>query len=122
MKLIINKEDENRIEFWITRRLYLSTLFQLDTYLENMNIQPPKEKSEKKQKQPEKQEAEVSAPSTACHLLNNITFKLGKKKLRVWISFFARELECETVLSVEDFLDFYIMMRNTFPKKEWGII
>jgi hypothetical protein len=122
MKLIINKESDDRIEFWITRRLCLSTLFRIDTYLESIDIQLKDKPLKKEQPLPEEKDIPLSYTDTTCHLLNNITFKLGKKKLRVLVSFFSDEFECETLLSVEDFLDFYKIMRSTFPKKEWGMI
>ena len=50
MKLIINKDDVDRIEFWVTRRFYFSLLFELETFLEKLQITVPKPEQPKKQK------------------------------------------------------------------------
>jgi len=126
MKLVITTHDNDHIEFWITRRFYLSTLFELDTYLESigMDNNTLTTKREKKQEQNLSNDKESSLTNSTqeSYLLHNIKLKIGEKRKRFFISFYSGSFECETIMTTDTFLDFYAMMKNTFPKNEWGII
>ncbi len=122
MKLIINKDEEDSIAFWITRRFYLSTLFKVDTYLESIDMEWKKTSLQKKESK--NKEKELTSPNSAqeSYLLNNIKLHIGEKRKRFFISFYSDHMECETIMTTDTFLDFYAMMKSTFPKNEWGII
>lgn len=125
MKLVINKNGVNSIAFWITRRLYLSILFELDTYLENIGMEekiPSKHKKVKEQEPIKEKELVSSNSEPKSHLLNNIKLNIGEKRKRFFISFYSESLECETIMTTDTFLNFYAMVKSTFPKNEWGLI
>lgn len=125
MKFIINKNEENSIVFWITRRLYLSILFELDTYLESIDMDkkiPSKYRKGKKQESGKEKELISSNAEPKSHLLSNIKLNIGEKRKRFFISFYSESLECETIMTTDTFLNFYAMMKSTFPKNEWGLI
>jgi len=125
MKLVLNQNKENAIEYWITRRLYLSLLFDLDTYLESIGMDkevPSTYKKDKEQKPTNDKVHSSSSTEAEKYLLTNIKLNIGEKRKRFFIVFYSDSIECETFITKDAFLNFYAMMKNTFPKKEWGII
>ncbi len=143
MKLIINKEEDDRIEFWVTRRFYFSLLFELDTMLEGLQITPPpfrkkneheklpkKDKKSKnatavKKKSGEPKTADTAKPKELKRegaLLENINIRFSQKSKEFVFLFKSDKVEAESVLKQEQFLDFYNILKSTFPKGEWGMM
>jgi len=140
MKLIVNKNEKDQIDFWITRRFYFSLLFELDTMLEELQIVPPpfrkknsctplagkNEKSSPVKNQNEKEEIEKTLENKVIKrkaiLLENIDIKFSKKKKEFILLFHSGQTNAESVLKQDDFLRFYHILKGTFPKGEWGII
>lgn len=125
MKLIINKNEVDSIVFWITRRLYLSVLFELETYLESIEMNknlPSRHKKDKDHKSIKEKELSPSNIEVKNHLLSNIKLHIGEKRKRFFLSFHSESFECETIMTTDTFLDLYAMMKSTFPKNEWGLI
>ena len=122
MKLIINKGEEDSLSFWITRRFYLSTLFHIDTYLESIDMEWKKSSNSKKEKKTKNEELLSKNTSQKIYLLDNLKLSTGEKRKRFFISFHSESFEWETLITTDTFLNFYAMMKNTFPKNEWGII
>ncbi len=126
MKLIISTHNNGQIGFYITRRFYLSALFELDTYFESIGMDNNTliRKREKKQEKKLSNDKESSLLNSTreSHLLNNIKLKIGEKRKRFFISFHSNSFECETVMTTNSFLNFYAIMKSAFPKNEWGMI
>ena len=140
MKLIINKNEKDQIEFWITRRFYFSLLFELETFLERLNISienPLQKKKQIEKKKLKKEEHKVQTsqnknkisepvskihPDTTSTLMENISIHFVKKSKSFIFLFQAESIEAKSIFSKEQFLDFYHILKNTFPKGEWGII
>lgn len=138
MKLIINKDEEERIEFWITRRFYFSLLFELEIFLEQLQIAPVKPIRNKQNTH--KREVEKISPSTqkskkeklhiplkkkendVSTLLENVNIHFVKESENFIFLFQSNTVEAESIFKREQFLNFYSVLKSSFPKGEWGII
>lgn len=124
MKLIINKEEKERIEFWITRRFYFSLLFELETFLERLNITFTPMVQNKKRETPQKTSQDTLAvkQNISISMLEDININFIKKSENFIFTFKSKETEAQTVFEKEEFLNFYTLLKGSFPKGEWGII
>lgn len=123
MKLIINKDDVDRIEFWITRRFYFSLLFELETFLEQLQITVPKPAQPKKQKINKKKSSSFDIKSIeSAYLLKNINIRFIKEKKAFTFLFQSDKIEAESYFVLDQFLNFYNVLKGSFPKGEWGIM
>ncbi len=136
MILLVNKDDVDRTTYWITRRFYFSLLFEFDTYLDNLGIvdktpvsyalSSSKKVSVSKNtdtkntiSNKKNQTKDLLEPHA---LLENVNFGLTRDKQRFRLLFKAEKALSETVMTQNDFLGFYDLMKKSFPKGEWGII
>lgn len=138
MKLIINKDEADRIECWITRRFYFSLLFELETFLEQLHIfpEPPMQSEQKKNKKQannnistnqknnfkEKEYLLEEKSNIKNTLLQNINIRFIKEKKSFVFVFQSTGVEAQSILGIQGFLNLYNTFKNTFPKREWGII
>ena len=139
MKLVINKDQKDQIDFWITRRFYFSLLFELDTMLEGLQVTLPpfKKKNRAKEslkkdekyhikKQNSKSEMETLPKQKKVKregmLLKNINIRFSKKRKEFIFLFQSDKAEAESILQQAQFLDFYHILKSTFPKGEWGMM
>ena len=123
MKLIINKDDVDRIEFWITRRFYFSLLFELETFLEKLQISIPKPAQPKKQnKSAQKNRPREESFEEPAYLLKNINIRYIKERKAFTFVFQSDKIEAESFFALDQFLNFYTLLKGSFPKGEWGII
>jgi hypothetical protein len=137
MKLIINKDDIERIDFWITRRFYFSILFKLETFLEQIDVprvkiarnsakkgssSPEKTSSSDSQKKAEALERPTSMKSAIPieYLLKNMNIRYTKTSNSFVFYFISDHIEAETIFNMDQFQSFYPMLKNRFPKREWG--
>lgn len=123
MKLLINKNEKECIEFWITRRFYFSLLFELETFLEKLNIDPVRKTQAKKKKIEESSAVLLKKTSnTISILLENIHISFIKERKEFIFIFKSDLIETESVFAIPQFLHFYSILKSSFPKGEWGII
>lgn len=123
VKLIINKDEKNPIEFWITRRFYLSILFELETFFEQHNISYIKPTNKTlNYKMEESKKIFSSELKNISYLLESINVKFNQETENFIFIFQSKNIVAESILRIEQCLDFYLMFKNTFPKSEWGII
>jgi len=140
MKLVINKDKEEEIDFWITRRFYFSLLFELETMLEALHITPfplngdaqnSRPPSKKTQTDPLKSEQNkkmhrIDMPPAKSRqessLLENINIRFSPKRKEFFFLFQSNEIEAQSILAQEQFLHFYNILKKTFPKGEWGLM
>ena len=123
MKLIINMDDVDQIEFWITRRFYFSLLFELETFLEKLQIPIPKPvQSEKQNKSVQKNRPLEESPKEPAYLLKNINISYIKERKAFTFLFQSDKIEAESFFALDQFLNFYTVLKGSFPKGEWGII
>ncbi len=124
MKLIINKDEEERMEFWITRRFYFSLLFELETFLEKLNFPSVPTVQNKKKETPQKASGNVLEikQNISISMLEDININFIKESENFVFTFKSKELEAQTVFEKEEFLNFYMLLKGSFPKGEWGII
>jgi len=146
MKLIINKDDVDTISFWITRRFYFSLLFELEVFMDKLSIPYDSLSTkgityEKKQK-PIRDMDKQNIPSTASQnsvskhsdktvvytsptisettLLQNVNIKYIKQNNTFLLYFRTSSIEAQSTFNVKTLQDFYMMLKTTFPKIEWG--
>jgi len=141
MILLINKDDVDRMTYWITRRFYFSMLFELDTYLENVGIDnksaPVEGMMSKTKTSIEKDSGAKRNASIANvpvnnktdmidrfheghYLLETINLSSTADKQRFTLHFKTKTTLSETIMSKKDFINFYDLMKKSFPKGEWG--
>ena len=127
MKLLLNKNGDTPIRFLITRRFYLSLLFELETYMEQLDI-PYKElennKQEKKKQEEKKVDRKISKQysNISSTLLENLNIQFLKERNKFKFLFQSDTIEAESILGVEQFIQFYTVLKQSFPKGEWGMI
>ena len=124
MKLIINKNEEERMEFWITRRFYFSLLFELETFLEKLNFPsvPTVQNKKKETLQKTSGNALEIKQNISISMLEDININFIKESENFVFTFKSKDLEAQTVFEKEEFLNFYTLLKGSFPKGEWGII
>jgi hypothetical protein len=146
MKLTINKDDIDKVEFWITRRFYFSLLFELETLMDRLNISYQKVSNPnityetKKRKQTSKEDKEKiqnfkkeqnNPPSTKelaynrvdidkIYLLENVNIKYVRDKKNFILEFSTSYTNAQSIFTTKTLLDFYTMLKTSFPKIEWG--
>ena len=123
MQLILNKGSDHIVEFWITRRFYLSVLFDLETFLElhqltshnseGMNPRIAKEYS--KNTLPVKKKIDSS-------LLKSVNLKFVKEKEVLILILRSEIIEANTIFNKDQLIDFYTMLKKGLPKTQWGFI
>lgn len=137
MILLINKDDVSRMTYWITRRFYFSMLFELDTYLDKLGIEnktPVSQISIKKNKVSTSQNNDtkstisnnsndiVSSFDEPHCLLENVNLSSTLDKERFSLIFKAEDSLSESMMTQNDFINFYDLMKKSIPKNEWGIV
>ena len=132
MLLVINKNEADTSEFWITRRFYLSLLFELETYLEKLHIDYPKTVHQSadcsakvsKNKKDEKEEGYAIPPKVLASIpqLNNVNVSYLKEKQHFTVLLQSSKNESKAIMNQTDFLHFYTILKRSFPRYEWGMI
>jgi len=143
MILLINKDANDKVSFWITRRFYLTFLFQFDIYLENFGlkekVEPPSYMQAKKQnatgtsthesKHAAQTKDEVTKEKNSIAdfiepttLLENISLTLSEDKETINLIFKAGTRISQALMNKSDLLSFYTLAKKSFPRREWGIV
>ena len=146
MKLILNKDMNDEISLWITRRFYFSLLFELEALMDRLNISYQKVSNPnityetKKRKQTSKEDKEKiqnskkeqnNPPSTKelaynrvdidkIYLLENVNIKYVRDKKNFILGFSTSYTNAQSIFTTKTLLDFYTMLKRSFPKIEWG--
>jgi len=147
MLLLINKDTPYPYAFWITRRLYFSILFELDGYLDRLQLKeqpeaeeehtaktlPPAQKSAAGTQIAEKtaQPSEKSSPAYNrllneavgnASLLKTVSISMTPDKKHFNLRFKSKEAVAASRMGLKDFHAFYRLIKKSMPVKEWGIM
>ncbi len=123
MLLLINRSEKESINFWVTRRFYFSLLFKLETFLEELDISyEPSIQNKQKSVKKQTKRSHKKDPKTVNSLLKNINIRFKKERKKFIFVFQSDTIEAQSVFEIEQFLNFYKILKNSFPKKEWGIM
>ncbi len=125
MLLTINKNQKERIDFWITRRFYFSLLFELETFLEKLGIVPGEATQKKKEKTSDDKTSNDVLPAEqyiTSSLLQDLDINFIRSSNSFLFRFRSKEIEAESHFHIEEFMHFYSMLKKGFPKSEWGFI
>lgn len=123
MKLVINS-DQEPVSFWITRRLYLSIIFELETFFQNLNIDCTytAEKKMNETRKNNRTNKMIKDLNSSFYLLEHIKLRYLKEKKIVLLTFQADDFQIKTFFGMSKFLEIYFALKRSFPKQEWGII
>lgn len=136
MILLVNKDNVDRMNYWITRRFYFSLLFEFDTYLDNLGIED-KTSSKKTTISPNQTDVSKNSHSKSSVpdkkdqsedfieqkiLLESVNFGFDNEKKSFKLLFKTEATLTETIMNKNDFLSFFELLKKSFPKGEWGII
>ena len=144
MLLVINKAEPDVSEFWITRRFYLSLLFELETFLEKLDIIPPSNVSNhsvqssssttdtahhsantQKTTEAHTQQEHYTLPNhilTSIPLLDNVSITFLRETTHFKLLLRSQSHNHEIILNQSDFLHFYTILKRSYPRHEWGMI
>jgi len=124
MLLVLNKDGKERIDFLITRRFYLTLLFELETFLENrdmplsldpQNTQPNTSNNHSTEDVHPKQRITSS-------LLETVDINFINASNSFLLTFKSKQIEAQSHFEKQKFIYFYTMLKNKFPKNEWGMM
>ena len=124
MKLLLNKNGDAPVQFWITRRFYFSLLFELETYMEQLHI-PYADVGKHTQKKKKAVHETISKHNAIVlgGLLENVHIRpIKEERKKFKFLFQSKRVEAESLLDIEMFLKFYAMLKKSFPKREWGML
>ena len=136
LRLVANMDKpEARVDFWITRRLFLTIITQLDDFIEpkGMGIErddidklitkgsPSTDSSESDSEQKVDGDSADRGGDNRVSLLRTLNISWDKKSKRVSLSLISDDYEVEANLDAVAMTAFMRMLVMQAPSVEWGI-
>lgn len=127
LRLVVNiDKPEARVDFWITRRLFLTLITQLDEFIEPKSlgeedsidklIKKGDEATKSKDSNQDKSSEDINVS-----LLRTLNVSWNKKSKKVSLKLISDEYEVEANLDIVAMRAFMRMLLMQAPSVEWGI-
>ena len=123
IKMIVNLEEAEGCSFWITRRFYISLLFQMETFLQRHGLeQTVKAEHESTTVSEDMAKRHRVVDKTDATLLQKVSFQYVAERKQCILRFGAVATEAVSVVNPENAYVLYRLLKEAYPKKEWGMV